>query len=113
MAASPWGGSEELWSRAAVDLVRQGIPVSASIHGWSQPHERIAKLAEAGIKLQFRPNGYPIWRRLHRKLAEKSWTAIEVEKLIASEVPALMALSDGGPLPAVDLLERCVAKQIP
>src|SRR5437764_420839 len=33
-----WGGSEELWSRAALDLAGRGVPVAASIAAWSPLH---------------------------------------------------------------------------
>src|SRR5438128_101225 len=111
MSGSPWGGSEELWSRAAVDLMREGVRVSASIFGWSTPHERILKLAQVGIHLQSRPAQYPLSKRLWRKMfaAEKTFTAIEVERLLAAESPALVVISDGGILPPIDLLEMCVS----
>jgi hypothetical protein len=115
MSSLPWAGSEELWSRAAVDLVRQGVRVSASVHGWSRPHQRILELAQAGIEIWFRPTEYPIWKRLWRKMyaANKLSIVIEVEKLFAARNPALVVFSDGGALPPVDLLEACDCGRLP
>ena len=113
--ASPWGGCEELWSRAAMDLMSQGIPVSASVHGWSQPHKRMLQLAEVGVHLQFRPTGYSLGKQLWRRITAKTkaWRLLEFEKFLASEGPALIVFSESGALPAIDLLELCVSKKLP
>src|SRR5215475_13535355 len=113
-AASPWGGCEELWSQAAMDLIRQGVPVSASVHNWSQPHKRVLELAEAGVHLHYRPIGYSFRGRLWRKMSagKKGWTRIEFEKFLAAESPALIVFSESGALPAIDLLELCVSKRL-
>ena len=114
MAGSSWGGSEELWSRAAIELVQQGVSVSASVHGWSPPHERILHLAQAGVRVRSRPVEYALARRLWRKLAaaHKSSIVIEVGKFLVDQDPSLVVFSDGGILPPVELLEMCVSKRL-
>jgi hypothetical protein len=51
-----WGGCEELWSRTAVDLAKEGFAVSASIVAWSPPHRRVLDLADRGLDIWFRPS---------------------------------------------------------
>jgi glycosyltransferase involved in cell wall biosynthesis len=113
--ASPWGGCEELWSRAAMDLISQGVPVSASVRSWSQPHQRILELAEVGVHLYYRPTGYSLQKRLWRRMTagKKGWTAIEFEKFLAAEAPALVVFSESAALPAIDLLQLCISKRLP
>ena len=104
--ASRWGGCEELWSQAAMDLISQGVPVSASVHGWSQPHKRILQLAKVGVHLHYRPTRHSLRERLWRKVSaeKKAWRLIEFEKLLATEAPALVVFSETGALPAIDHL---------
>jgi glycosyltransferase involved in cell wall biosynthesis len=111
----PWGGAEELWSRAALDLVAEGFTVSASIVGWVPPHPRALDLVERGIDVWFRPTLYPLRKRAWRTLVspEKTLTTLEVERLIAARSPEFMVISDGSPFPPVDLLEICTTKRLP
>lgn len=51
MNGSPWGGSEELWSRAASALAREGVPVKASVYAWSPMHSKVAQLLADGVKI--------------------------------------------------------------
>ena len=95
-----------------MDLMRQGVPVSASVRGWSQPHKRILELAEVGVHVHYRPTGYPLHKRLWRRMntGKKGWPVIEFERLLATEAPALVVFSETAALPAIDLLELCVSK---
>jgi glycosyltransferase involved in cell wall biosynthesis len=110
-----WGGAEELWSRAAVDLAAEGFAVSASVVGWSPPHPRTLNLSERGVEVWFRPTPYPLRKRAWRALtaAQKSHTTLEVERLIAARSPAFVVISDGSPFPTLDLLEMCTTKRLP
>jgi glycosyltransferase involved in cell wall biosynthesis len=117
---TPWGGSEELWSRTALDLVAQGFPVSASVVKWSPPHRRTLDLVERGIEVWFRPERYPgpypMWRRAWRKLTaqHKSPTTMEVQRLVTARPPDIVVISNGGPFPeTIDLLELCVSRRLP
>ena len=51
-----WGGCEELWSRTAMDLAKEGFAVSASIVAWSPPHRRVLDLEDRGLDIWFRPS---------------------------------------------------------
>jgi len=114
MAGEPWGGSEELWSRTALDLVSQGFPVSASVLEWSPLHPRVLDLRARGVDLWARPQWYSLRRHPWDRLMSrgKDRTTYAVARLIAARPPALVVFSEGGPLPPVDLLELCVAQGV-
>jgi glycosyltransferase involved in cell wall biosynthesis len=106
-----WGGSEELWSRAAIELARQGFAVSASIEDAAPRHARVAELIDAGVDVWLRPSTYPLWRRAWRRLTHVTTASItaEVARLLRARPPSLVVLSDGGPFPWLDLPELCAA----
>lgn len=115
MMGARWGGSEDLWSRAAIRLAAEGASVSASTHEWSPLHPRVLDLAKHGVDLWVRPRWHSFakhpWRRL--KSRRTSPLLVEVERLLAARLPTLAVLSDGGVLPPIELIELCVAKAVP
>lgn len=115
MANDPWGGSEELWSQAALNLVVRGVSVAASVHGWVPPHQRLLNLLQAGVRVQQRSMRQSIWMRAWRiaTSSKKGGLALDIEKFLAANRPALVILSDGGPLPPIELVELCVRKRLP
>lgn len=52
MGGFQWGGSEELWSQAAIHLKRAGHDVQASVVYWPRLSDKISVLARCGIKLE-------------------------------------------------------------
>jgi glycosyltransferase involved in cell wall biosynthesis len=95
--SDPWAGSEELWGRTALDLVAQGIPVSASVTEFSPLHPRMQELRARGVELWLRPAWYSWsehpWRRLRSRRGGP--VLHEADRLIAARRPALVVLSDG------------------
>src|SRR5437763_286767 len=69
MDSDPWGGSEELWAQAALNLVADGFPVAASVVEWSPLHPKIELLRKAGVKISSRPQRDSLWQRARRKVA--------------------------------------------
>jgi glycosyltransferase involved in cell wall biosynthesis len=112
MTGSPWGGSEELWSRTGQYLVREGVQVRASVHGWQPLHERIINLTRAGIEIQLRTPQYSLWKRVCNRLLP-SGRVSEVQRFLGAKVPTLAVFSDGGAFIPIGLLELCVSKNIP
>ena len=51
---SPWGGSEELWSKSAIILKNEGYNVQASVGWYGQIHLKVHNLTNQGIKVHFR-----------------------------------------------------------
>jgi glycosyltransferase involved in cell wall biosynthesis len=115
MAGTPWGGSEELWSQAALELVSQGFAVTANVIEWSPCHPRVGKLREARVHVTTRPMRYSRFRCLHHHLlARRSPLHIaDLERSMADETPALVVISNGDALPPVELVEVCIARRIP
>jgi glycosyltransferase involved in cell wall biosynthesis len=111
-----WGGSEELWSRTALELVLEGWSVGASVCRWSPPHQRIVKLAEAGIDVQSRRVQHQLWRRIWDKVLPNGMTPLtaEVDRFLSARTtPALIVLSDGAAFHPTELLELCVSRRLP
>jgi len=54
MESDPWGGSELLWSQAAMRLARDGHAVSASVSGWPARPEPISNMMRAGVNVHER-----------------------------------------------------------
>lgn len=54
MAGLPWGGSEELWSRAALALLEQGHQVSVNYKRRKQKVDRLETLKSHGADVYFR-----------------------------------------------------------
>ena len=121
MDGDPWGGSEELWSQTALRLVAEGYSVSASVLERGPPHPRVVNLLERGVKVSFRPARYPL-RKLawHYLTAQPKTTtlgaligALELQRILAANPPDLVVLSNGGPLPPIDLIEVCNERRVP
>jgi glycosyltransferase involved in cell wall biosynthesis len=115
MDSSPWGGSEELWSRTALEFAAQGIPVSANVHRWVPPHPRMLELIERGIEVRFRPIPYPLWKRAWLAFAAPQKTPLlaEVQRHIDILKPQLAVISEGtGPFSPVELLDLCIRSQL-
>src|SRR5579859_2435756 len=95
MNDAAWGGSEELWTGAASVLASEGIPVSASVHGWSPLHPRIVELGKAGVTIQARRTNQRLYSRVWNKLAMAGTAVgdVEVEKFINASGPALVVMS--------------------
>jgi glycosyltransferase involved in cell wall biosynthesis len=110
--AVPWGGSEELWSRAALRLAEEGFVVAASVGEWLPLHHRVSNLMHSGVRVYLRPERYPLWKRVRRKILSNgaSHETVEVERFLSVERPALVVLSCGAALPPITLIELCVSK---
>jgi hypothetical protein len=43
---TPWSGSEELWSQAAISIANQGFTVGVNIKGWKPTPKKIQELEQ-------------------------------------------------------------------
>jgi glycosyltransferase involved in cell wall biosynthesis len=100
LLGSPWGGSEELWSQAAVRLAAQGHRVSASVSYFDRPHERLTHLSAQGVRIDMRKNLMPgLAIRLQQKLGlvpRLDWNEEALKQWIVEGAPDLVCFSDGG-----------------
>ena len=115
MDSVAWGGSEELWSRAALNLASQGFEVAASVIEWSPLHRRVLQLQDAGIVLSTRARVPSVWESAWGRIfgLRQGAAAASVEKLIRDRRPDLVVLSSGTAFPFVDLVEICTSGGIP
>jgi glycosyltransferase involved in cell wall biosynthesis len=73
MDGVPWGGSEELWSQAAVRLKTAGHDIRASVKYWPQLSKKVTALAEVGIQLHIHSSPPPrLSRRILRRFFSRS-----------------------------------------
>ncbi len=116
MAAYPWGGSEELWQRAAISLKNSNHTVSAHYHvsrGW---HTKMDELVRAGVSV----HGYGL-----KNARLNGWAGALNAKLIGSKISApypapgrwsdadLVVVSQGGISDGLSWLETLRIKKIP
>jgi glycosyltransferase involved in cell wall biosynthesis len=117
MSTSPWGGSEALWSEAALRLVRDGHRVTASVHGWPKEPNPQKVLRKAGIDVRarrltgvrLRPKplqsiSEPIFRRISRS-AFARW--------LSRQRPDAICISNGGITDQLGLMDLCRRSGIP
>lgn len=69
--AVPWGGSEELWSGAAVRLAQEGHHVTASVWDHAAEPAPLRRLRSAGVQLHKR-----FERRIHRGRIGQAWAVL-------------------------------------
>jgi glycosyltransferase involved in cell wall biosynthesis len=110
---SVWGGSEELWSRTAIKLALQGFNVTALVYRSHLSQSRVLELRQCGARVLSYPLPMTIWRSVRRKLSGKTQTVWDLEKLLSKLWPALVVISNGGPLPPVDVTEMFSGREWP
>jgi glycosyltransferase involved in cell wall biosynthesis len=111
-----WGGSDELWSRAAIRLVEEGVSVAAYINRRLPVHDRVRDLVQSGVELWLCPERYPLWKRLQRRALGRRADydpLIGIEKFLNTVKPELVVLSTGGTLPAIEWVELCHEERLP
>jgi glycosyltransferase involved in cell wall biosynthesis len=114
MAGCPWGGSEELWSQAALRLREQGQQVSASVVWWPQLSPKVTHLAGQGIDVV--THGRPpanlavtIRRRLKKKMG---WARSEVSWLRRKK-PDFVVISQGCNWDGLEWMGICRENNVP
>lgn len=111
MASYPWGGSEELWSGAALRLVGESHKVAASVEFWPQLSTQVTGLAERGICLWVRRRELPrlpvrAWRRImRRKSKDQEW--------LRRQNPDLVIISQGGNSDGLGWMKFCLETGLP
>jgi len=114
MSGSPWGGSEELWSQAALRLHQEGHEVSASVVWWPQLSSKVASLAEQGVDVVTQTRPHPslpvkVWRRIKIQLGivrpEFSW--------LRRQQPNLVVISQGYTQDGLEWMKYCSESSLP
>jgi glycosyltransferase involved in cell wall biosynthesis len=113
MSSAPWGGSEELWSRAAARLCEHGHEIAASVVWWPQPSPRLQALAAAGIRLRVRkpaPSVVDLWWPRHDRI-DRWW--IEELAWVPRQKPDLAVISQGGNADGASWMKYCRDAGVP
>jgi glycosyltransferase involved in cell wall biosynthesis len=114
MSGHPWGGSEELWSQAALRLSRLGYRVSASVTYWPELSSQVKALAEKEIELFVRSPKVAnlplrLWRKVTRRLREDR----EDFDWLARRTPDLAVISQGGYADGFEWAKFCHKTDLP
>jgi glycosyltransferase involved in cell wall biosynthesis len=115
MDSMPWGGSEELWSRAALQLCGQGHEISASVIWWPQLSPKVSALATRGIQLivkqlpQHQSAHVRIWNKLSRGLGVED----QKVKWLRGQKPDLVVISQGFNRDGLEWMQRCRGQRLP
>jgi len=114
-STDPWAGSEELWARAALDLMAEGFAVSANVTEFSPLHPKLQELRARGLDLWLRPSWYSLRKHPWRWYRGRHGGPFlhELRRLLDARDPALVVFSEGNALPPIDLLELCIARGVP
>ena len=111
MAGYSWGGSEELWSRAALRLREDSHEVAASVEFWPHLSTHITDLAQHGIHLWVRSGVPPrlpvrVWRRMMRRGSkDQEW--------LRRQNPDLVIISQGGSSDGLPWMKFCLKAGLP
>jgi glycosyltransferase involved in cell wall biosynthesis len=114
MSGDPWGGSEELWSQAALRLDAQGHQVSASVVGWPKLAPKITNLRDRGMAVWARPNFPMSWpERLRRKMATVCRAPAPEISWLRRTNPDLVIISQGYCQDGVAWMRYCAELGLP
>jgi glycosyltransferase involved in cell wall biosynthesis len=90
MSRLPWGGSEELWRAAAAEALAAGHEVLASAYRWPDLPAPLARLRDAGARIDLRPRS-----RRYRRSAILTWIR-DPFAAVARFDPDVVCVSQGG-----------------
>jgi hypothetical protein len=97
MAASSWGGSEELWVSLGMEALTEGHEVAVSIFDWGNLPVKIQKLKEKGAVVNVRSRiSYPDLKgKIRGKLVQLINAEKQLNKFVQKENPDLLFVSLG------------------
>ena len=98
LSSSPWGGSEELWSQAALRLRQEGMEININVQFWPQMPKQIMQLAKAKCQIVTRKkqsfnNPNCDWFNLPR--------------------PDLVVISQSDSMQGLEWMQQCLKRRIP
>ena len=113
MTQVSWGGSEELWSQAAVRLVEMGHEVAAVTEKWTPLSDKVTAMAKRGVRLRLRESsrgalGKALLRRVtgwNPKNADYAW--------VVEQKPDLVVISQGSISDGVTPMLFCLDTKLP
>lgn len=113
MAGDPFGASEELWTRTALLLAKEDVPLAASVQGWPRLDRRITELSAAGVDVRPRPFKHSVIARARRRMSGKGEIAFDIDRTFRKISPNLVVINNGAVEAPLELIEMCVARGWP
>ncbi|HXM34621.1 MAG TPA: glycosyltransferase family 4 protein [Pyrinomonadaceae bacterium] len=111
MSGAPWGGSEELWSQAALRLAEKHHRIAASVVPWPTLSPKVAELKDHGIEVFVRWSpALDLTARVWRKIARSRPKDYEWMRKIS---PDLVVISQGGNSDGVEWMKFCSDEGLP
>jgi glycosyltransferase involved in cell wall biosynthesis len=101
----PWGGSEELWSKAALALLNRGCRVTVHVKRWPSIPSSIRELSKSGGVIRYRKS--LLYHRILRK-----WSYTRIAFLKRSR-PDLVVISQTSNCDGMAWMEACLAAGTP
>src|SRR5687767_3261764 len=92
MAGLPWGGSEELWSRAASVLLERGHNIAFNYQAWPTTPAPLLRLVEQGAAGHFRSR-LDMGRSLRRALEKLKLVQLKFAHWIRKTKPDFVLIS--------------------
>lgn len=113
--SGPWGGSEELWSRAALRLRGEGHDVAASVIWQPTLSPKVLALREQGLELTaYRfPHQHNLVKRTWHKLRRRLPIVDEDTRWLRARKPDLVVISQGENVDGVEWMELCQRERLP
>ena len=114
--AGPWGGSELLWSEAALRLVARGHTVAANVYAWPTPAPQLQMLRQAGIGIEerrFASNLGPSWLQKLAGATIRAGAPRRLGRWLSGLHADLICLSIGSPDDDEALMSVCTTQKIP
>jgi glycosyltransferase involved in cell wall biosynthesis len=109
MAGYPWGGSEELWSQAALHLKRKGHDVVASVATWHPVPAPVAALEHQGVQIKARPEmASNLLARISVRLRRQHYC-----RQLLNGKPDLVVVSQGNNSDGLEWMEMCMQHAVP
>lgn len=111
MEGEAWGGSELLWSQAAVRMASLGFTVAANVKGWKNEAKQISKLEQSNCTVVRR--WYPQTRL--QRLGNKLFKPKGFYAFLDNFSPDLVVISQGcsTEASAIDWIEACLVRNTP
>ncbi len=114
MTGMPWGGSEELWWRAARQLQVEGHEVCVNFKWWREMARQLVQLQDSGGKVQLRNAPLSFWDQQRLKL--NTWRGKSLRPgraWLESERPDAVLITLGFHPDRVDIATDCKEAGIP
>ena len=95
---APWGGSEELWSQAALELLNAGAQLQLVRHTWDPEPAQVQAIRAAGaefVPISSRPDSIAL-RVLKKFVARPTEVAAILRRAILPFSPQLVLVAQGG-----------------